>query len=228
MIERLKMWARKFFLQPSAEKPWRRPLLVSIGTALLTTSFLAQIPEPPVVEILSPDPGQALQGSFPVRATVQVPGLVSGILSFRYTGDPTGSWFELARLQGEVEDTELVLWDTTTLTDGNYDLQLIIEREDEEPLVYTILGLRVRNYSLIETNTPAPTTNAAPDEAATPVPTFTPAPTQVRPTPTPLPPNAAEIRETDIGASLLSGILTSLAAFGAVGLLLLLRAVFRR
>ena len=106
------------------------------------------------------------------------------------TDGPTRRKF-LARLQGEVEDTELVLWDTTTLTDGNYDLQLIIEREDEEPLVYNILGLRVRNYSLIETNTPAPTNTAAPDEAATSIPTITPAPTQVRPTPTPLPPVTA-------------------------------------
>jgi hypothetical protein len=213
---------------PIPKIPWNGNLFVSVGIALLGTFFLAQIPEPPVIEIHSPDPGQALQGSFPVRATVQVPGFATGVLSFRYTEDPTGSWFELTRFQEEFEDTELVLWDTTTLTDGNYDLQLIVDREEEEPLILTISGLRVRNYSLIETNTPAPTSTQSPNMEATPNPTGTPQPTSVPATPTDLPPNSAEIRETDIGASLLSGIITSLAAFGAVGLLLLLRALSRR
>ncbi len=228
MIERIKDRIGRAFKRPLPTFLWPGNLFLSIGFAVLLTAWLVQIPEPPVIEVFSPLPGQALQGNFPIRATIRVPGFETGVLSFRYTEDLTGSWFELAQFQDGLEDTELIIWDTTALTDGNYDLQIVITRAEKDPLIVTVAGLRVRNYSLIEPNTPAPTITLAPNITATRQPTATPPPAPVRATPTALPPNPAEIRQGDIGTSLLNGIVTSLVIFGAIGLLLVLRAVTRR
>lgn len=187
MIERIYDRTVKVFKRPYQTFFWPGNLSMSLGIAVLLTTWLFQVPEPPVIELHSPQPGQALQGTIPVRVTIQVPDFETGVLSFRYAEDPTGSWFELVQFQDGLEDTELVNWDTTALTDGNYDLQIVIARAEEDPLVVTVAGLRVRNYSLIEPNTPAPTSTLAPNITASPQPTATPPPAPMRSTPTPLP-----------------------------------------
>ncbi len=186
------------------------------------------IPQPDTVEILAPLPGEAIQGNYPIPVTISVDGFQEAILSFRYTADPTGSWFELAKSPIQLTEEELVTWDTTALTDGDYTLQLVILRGEDEPLVYTLPGIRVRNYSIIETDTPAPTFTPRPDANQTPVATETPAPESAATTPTPLPRNPAEVTPATIGASLLQGVAFTLIAFLVVGALLVIRSMIRR
>ena len=205
---------------------WASILLLS---AFPVFPVLAQvIPEPDTVEILAPLPGQAIQGSFPILVTISVAGFQEAVLSFRYTADLTGSWFELARSPIQLIEEELVIWDTTALTDGDYIMQLVVNREEDEPVVTTISGLRVRNYTIIETDTPAPTITARPDTGSTPAPTVPPGVMPRVNTPTLLPPNPAAVTPSSIGASLLQGVAVSLIAFAAVGVLLLIRSITRR
>ncbi len=219
--------------KPSGSTRWTALSLfwVSLLILLLFPRPPAQaqvIPQPDTVEIHSPLPGQAIQGSFPIRVTISVAGFQDAFLSFRYESDSTGSWFELARSPIQVIDEELVIWDTTALTDGDYAIQLVVTRAGDDPLVSTIAGLRVRNYSIIETSTPAPTFTPRPDDGGYPVPEVSPSPAATAMPPTPLPPNPAEVSPARIGASVVQGIGVSLAAFTLVGLLLLIRSLTRR
>ncbi len=201
--------------------------LLHLSFVLSAWGLLALQTEPPtVVEILSPAPGQALQGVVLVQGTAAGEGFQFATLSFSYSQDPTGSWFEVTRIAVPVRGGNLALWDTTALTDGDYALRLTLFYDSGEPQSQVTTGLRVRNYSAIETDTPAPTFTARPDVTASPTPS--PRPTASRLTPTPLPTNPAQITTDRLAGSLLQGALVALAGFAGLGLLLWVRTGMRR
>ncbi|HJS28585.1 MAG TPA: hypothetical protein VJ768_03120 [Anaerolineales bacterium] len=183
-----------------------------------------QTEEPEVVEITSPVPGQALQGIVPVFGTVRTNrGFISGRLVFSYEADDRGSWFEVGPVPRMVEESELGIWDTTSLTDGNYALRLEVSLASGEVITHTVSGLRVRNYSMIETDTPAPTQTLPPDSGPTREPPSAPTSTRRPSTPTLLPPNPAEITVAQLSGSAGRGVLITLAVFAALGFLVLRR-----
>ncbi len=217
---------------------------------------------PPQAAVLAPGSGQALQGSVPVEIGLAGPGYQSIEISFAYANDPTKTWFPL--YQGNLPQGDLAAdptslqnpiftWDTSTITDGGYTLRVIFTRFDRTTQVIDVTGLRVRNYTPIETDTPAPsptaTRPAAPNRPATLTaeaaasPTPAPAgPEQTAaaavleasatpsPTPTPLPPalpflqpNPLEIAPGEVLRSLTEGALATVGMFAAGGLYALAR-----
>jgi hypothetical protein len=184
-----------------------------VGAPLL--NGLAQQDTSPTV--FSPQPGQALQGSVPINGNTAVEGFQSAELSFSYAGDARDTWFIIQEMDAPVSNGALADWDTTTLTDGEYTLRLVVRTDRGEPLVVTVSGLRVRNYTPVETATPPPRPSpvpgvaAAPTAAPTSTPTSTPAPLQ--PSGAPLPPNPAEISPAQISGSLAKGALAALGVF---------------
>ena len=162
------------------------------------------------VRLDSPRPGDAVQGVVPIIGNTDVRGFVSYEITFALSMDEPQAWFDIIRSNQAVEDDVLGEWDTNTLTDGLYSLRLIVQFEDEDPVTLLVEGLRVRNYTPIETNTPAPTLTPVPGQTSTP--TASPPP----PTPTDLPDNPSELASGEIRNAFLGG------AIGAVGLLGLL------
>ena len=176
---------------------------------------------PDLPQILGPAGGQALQGSVPIEAHIPPDGFAGAELSFAYQSDAPRTWFLIAELDQITADPVLAQWDTTTITDGDYALRLVVTRVDGSQTSETVNGLRVRNYSPVETITPTPVTpTATPEPGDTPVPTETPTPT-VTPiplTPTPLPPNPAQIDQMDILVNMGIGALAVLAFLSVAGL----------
>ncbi len=172
-------------------------------------------------------PNQAVQGTIPIQVKLTIKDAQSAELSFSYTGDRTDTWFLISQIAAPVEG-KLADWDTTTLTDGNYTLRVIVLRQDGSQLVALAANIRVRNYTPIETDTPTPSPSPAPGE--TPAPTVTPttSPTAIPPTPTPLPPNPLQISSGEITASLFKGAVGVLAFFALLGLYGSVRNVWRR
>jgi hypothetical protein len=154
-------------------------------------------------------------------------GFRSAELSFNYDQDPRQTWFLIARFDEPVED-RLADWDTTVLTDGEYALRLQVELEDGKRFEATVPGLRVRNYSPVETDTPAPTPSPPPGETPAPSPSPLPTETARPPTPTPLPPNPASISGQDIQGSLLKGALAAVGGLAMLGLYGSLRSAASR
>ncbi len=184
------------------------------------------------IRIDAPLPGEALQGNVTITGSTQVDGFLAAELTFTYANDTTGTWFLVAEMFAPVENDVLAVWDTFALTDGDYILQLTVYLADGSRQVALVEGLRMRNYSAVETSTPAPTETPTPVPTAdprqftpTPTPTITvtPTPTPLAPTPTPLPSNPAEISPDNIANSLLRGAAGALAGLLILGFYLSLR-----
>jgi len=183
----------------------------------------------PLAEIivLSPVPGQALQGNILITAEINLEEYISAELSFSYADDPRDTWFLIHEIKEPVNEGLSVEWDTTILTDGEYTLSVIVITEQDQ-YSKIVPGIRVRNYSAIETNTPVPTSTPAPADTLMPIATLTSTITPVPLTPTPLPPNPAQLNIRDIGLSIGKGVLFALAALALFGIYVFIRNRRRR
>jgi hypothetical protein len=188
--------------------------------------------EGPNVAIAAPLPGQALQGSVPISGRTQMDGFRRAELSFTYQDDPRQTWFLIKAFDEPVDEGRLTDWDTTTLTDGVYQLRLIIFRDEgRDPVEIIVSGLRVRNYTPIETDTPtpiAPTATTQPGDTPVPTSTATVTLTPIPLTPTLLPTNPAVLTDSEIAASLGQGVLVVGLAFALGAVYLGLRTLIRR
>jgi hypothetical protein len=151
----------------------------------------------PIID--SPRSGAVLQGVVTIRGTSNVSGFQISEISFAYADDMTDTWFLISSSEQAVDLGTLAIWDTTTITDGNYTIRLRIFLADGSTLDATVQNLRVRNYSAIETPTPAllaspPTTIPTATMTSTPL-----------PTPTAFPANPVVVTGPDISNSILYG-----------------------
>lgn len=184
-------------------------------------------PEPLRVAILSPQSGQALQGSVPIIVNSAVNGFQSAELSFSYSQDATQTWFVIAEGKEPMKNGDWLQWDTTTITDGNYTLQLVVYLDDGSQINTTVFDLRVRNYTPIETSTPVPTSTSITGESFQPSEALISTATLIPYTVTPLPPNPAQVSREDIFASLGKGALVTVGFFICFGLYQIFRSLTR-
>lgn len=158
----------------------------------------------PLVAIRVPRPGQVLQGLVPIQGSTDIPGFQSAELLFAYIDDPTDTWFLIQTLEEPVAHGLLAEWDTSLITDGDYQLRLIVILENGTRVMAQVKPLRVRNYTPIETDTPAPT------ESDYPLTAFTASPTMGYPTLTPLPTNPAILTMDEMRISVTTGAAVAL------------------
>ena len=198
-------------------------LLALIPQAVKPRVFQVQTKQP---AIISPQPGQVLQGSIPVVVDTSVEGFQSAEIYFGYSNDPTQTWFLIQTSETPLANAVLAQWDTTTITDGNYSLRLVVYRQNDKALETLLTGLRVRNYSPVETDTPAPATSTPspePGQEVKPTPTLTP----VAPTATLLPTNPAELTSANIMDSMGRGALVVFGFFVLLGAYIWIRTARR-
>jgi hypothetical protein len=162
------------------------------------------------VVLTAPLPGTAVQGDIMISGNTAIEGFSASELSFGYAGDPTETWFLIQYSTLSVADGLLGHWDTTTITDGDYTLRLVLYMSDGSQITLIVPGLRVRNYTAVETDTPTPLPPSPTSGPGTPLPPSTP---------TPLPTNPAIISQVDVLITAGKG-----AAIG-IGLLALLGAI---
>ena len=201
-------------------------LLIALpGHALAEVSPRQEVQLDQVV-ITAPLPGAAVQGDLIINGNTAIEGFVSSEISFGYAGDPTETWFLIQTSTLPVSNGLLAHWDTSTITDGDYTLRLVLTLSDGAQVTLIVSGLRVRNYTPIETDTPTPLPPSATPGRGTPLPpsatpssTLIPSATAVPPTVTPLPTNPAIISEKDVLNTALEG-----AGIG-IGVLLVLGAI---
>ncbi len=184
---------------------------------LLATTVLEQNVQFGDPVIVAPRPGDVLQGVVTIAGSSDVTGFVSAEVSFTYADDPTGTWFLIALNSQPVFNDKLAAWDTTVITDGDYVLRLRVYLTDGSSREALVSGLRVRNYTPVETPTPMALAPEAP-----PLSTITPTATPF-PTPTALPRNPAALAPTDVSASILYGGMAAILTFVIVGIYLWLR-----
>jgi hypothetical protein len=169
------------------------------------------------VMILSPSSGQALQGTILILGEINIEEPLSAELSFTYSDDQRETWFIIHKFEDSLHGEINFEWDTTTITDGQYTLRLLV-RTAQDQIIALVPSLRVRNYSAIETNTPVPTFTPAPADTQAPTTTVTMTLTPVPFTPTPLPPNPAQIETRDIWMSIGKGGIVVISIFALLGI----------
>lgn len=177
----------------------------------------------PQAAILSPVAGQALQGSVLVTVFSAVGGFQAAELSFAFHDQTQKTWFLIAESSTPISGTLLATWDTTTITDGVYDLRLVVALLDGSQTTAVVEAVRVRNYTPVETDTPTPEPTLRPGETRAPTPAPSATITPIQPTFTPLPPNPAQLSPDEWTDSLRKGGLATGSAFALAGLYVLAR-----
>lgn len=192
----------------------------------------------PQIAITSPLPGATLQGQVTINGTIDVSNFTSAELAFAYASDSTGTWFLLQTFSQPVVDSTLTVWDTTSLTDGDYSLRLRVYLQDGTLQDVTVTDLHLRNtatqapptptLTLTATSTPVselPTLESTmPPEPTLPAPTALPAVvSSSNPTPTPLPANPAALTSALIFSNFGRGVLLVLILFAVFGMFFRLR-----
>lgn len=171
--------------------------------------------------ILSPRAGQALQGTVSIVVDTAVEGFEAAELAFAYANNPTGTWFSIFQGNQPIAGETMAQWDTSQISDGRYTLRLTVKLSGGTQQSFEVAGLRVRNYTAIESDTPTPATpSATPPPQDTAAPSATPIPTGTSqpPTPTPLPGNPAVLGKGEVLTSIAKGGLVVLGVFALAGL----------
>ena len=199
--------------------------LMKIRSFLLLVLFLVAAQDAPPVAITSPVPDALLRGQVTVTGNVDLPSFAAAQLDFAYASDPTSTWFTIQAFSQPMMDSTLAVWDTTSITDGDYILRLRVNFEDGTFQEVTV-PIKIGN-DVLPSPTPEPTSTPEPETvliptafllAASPTPTDLP-----RPTPSPLPANPASLGQTQIYASLGRGALVILGLFALAGLIVRVR-----
>jgi hypothetical protein len=190
------------------------------GTPIALALPSSDIPQPTISD---PQPGQAIQGKVDIIGSTNIDGLQFSEIEFAYVNNPTNTWFLIQRIEEPVNEGILSQWDTTTISDGTYDLRVTVYLEDGSQSVTTISGVRVRNYTPIETNTPTATSTPQPGDTPDPTDTPTPTNTPIPPTNTPLPENPAQLSKLELTYSLTIGALFTFGGFLVIGFYVLIK-----
>ena len=197
-------------------------LLAFLGLLFPSSHLPASYVARPLVD--SPKPGQALQGVVTITGNTNISNFQSAQVSFRYDRNDNSSWFLLQQSTQPVDNGSLATWDTTTIADDTYRLQVVVTLQDGTTLETEVPGLRVRNYTPVETNTPAP--NSSVTQTAPLVGILT---TQTAfPTPTDFPANPARVSPAALASSALQGGVVTAIIFMLIGGYLLLRSILHR
>ena len=193
--------------------------------AFLLGILLLAAQDAPPVAITSPAPAELLRGSVTVTGRIDVPAFLSAQLEFAYAADPTNTWFVIQAFPQPVADSTLAVWETTSITDGDYVLRLRVNFEDGS-LQEVVVPVKIGN-DLLPTPIPEPTVTPEPETAMIPTPFLlaaSPTPTDLpRLTPTALPTNPVSIVQNQIYLSLGRGALVILGLFALAGLILRVR-----
>jgi hypothetical protein len=180
----------------------------------------------PSIAITFPVSGDVLRGEVTITGTTDDPNFFSAQLDFSYASNPTDTWFALQTFSQPVTDSALAVWNTASISDGDYILRLRVNFLDNTSQEITI-PVSIQNDVPVSTATVAPTSTPNTVEVQIPTPFLlaaSPTPTSPpRPTPTALPTNPASLAQTAIYASLGRGALVIIILFILSGLIIRLR-----
>ncbi len=139
----------------------------TVAMLKLFFAFLLFLIQDAPAGISSPQTGDVIRGQAQIAGNMTVPNFASAELSFSYTAsDSADNWFGIQTFPQPVAGPALAVWDTTSLTDGDYNLRLRVTLQDGTFQDVVISDLKIRNdtpdpIEVIPTETALPQFNAA-------------------------------------------------------------------
>lgn len=103
------------------------------------------------LSILSPGSGEVVRGVVQVTGSTGTNSFASYNLAYAYESSDTTNWFPIAAASQPVNSGILGSWDTSTITDGNYSLRLVVILQDGSQNETLTKNVQVRNYTSPET-----------------------------------------------------------------------------
>lgn len=171
----------------------------------------------PTVEITTPQQGQAVKGIVSITGTISADGFSSGEVSYAYDGDESNSWFLIATLTKPVANDVIASWDTTTISDGDYQIKVTAKYSTGDTKAVVIHQILVRNYTSVQA-TPLSTQTIVQNIVDTPAQTLV-----AQPQVTPFPTNAASLEVTEVKFSIQQGAIIGVIVLGVLGIYVLIR-----
>jgi hypothetical protein len=132
----------------------KRFILVILSFFVLVTSGFT-LPENIVISY--PQNGQSVQGVVEITGSVVSDLFLSGEIYYAYNNTENTTWFLITQLDQPIENGVLARWDTTTITDGEYQIKMKLIKTDNTIDELIIQPVYVRNYSIEPTVIPAST-----------------------------------------------------------------------
>ena len=110
-------------------------LITLILTGVWTFNSSAQSNDEPETILSAPLPGQAVQGLIQITGELELENYSSYELSFSFSGHDT--WFPITTDNTISENNLLGEWDTSAITDGNYDLKISVYFNEQGKILET-------------------------------------------------------------------------------------------
>jgi hypothetical protein len=171
------------------------------------------------VEITSPKEGQVVQGNIEIIGTATGDGFKSAEIAYAYAESDNPTWFVIGTISQPVNVSMLAVWDTTTISDGDYQVRLTVHYKDGTVVESVIKRVLVRNYTPVEI-TPSQSTV---EVLATATPTNAPVITGA----TAYPVNEASLSMGNVGKSFEDGLIIGIVCVVGLGLYAAFRGILR-
>ena len=160
----------------------------------------------PGLYITYPEAGSTINGIVEIRGSIPETDFESATISYAYDGSEVENWFQIAKIDAPMQDVVLAKWDTTTITDGTYQLKLSVTTTSGSVNEVIIGQISVKNYTH-----PAATTLPNVDSERTRIPLPSPETVELK-QPTPLPVNPAAADSEQLKTSMVFGIVIAVMA----------------
>jgi len=162
----------------------------------------------PGLYITSPESGALIEGIVEIRGSIPEEDFSSAEVLYSYSQEGVENWFLIERIDSVVQDDVLATWDTTTITDGVYQLKLMVITLDGNENEVVVSDIHVSNYTRGDEQ---PTSAAMGSSGINPGAAVG---LMVTPGPTGLPVNPASIIRDEVRLTVISGILIASVLLG--------------
>ena len=172
------------------------------------------------VEITSPREGQVVQGNIEIKGTAAGDGFDSAELAYAYAELDNPTWFVIGSISQPVNVSLLAVWDTTTISDGDYQLRLTVHYKDGSVVESVVRRVLVRNYTPVEITPTQPVVEIVSTVKPTDVPMIARA--------TAYPVNAASLSTTSVEKSFKEGLILGIVCIVGLGVYAAFCGILRR
>ncbi len=155
------------------------------------------------IRVTYPGVGDSVQGIVEITGTLSTSSFNYAEVFFAYAAVDNLNWFLIGRIDQPVSSGVIARWDTTTITDGVYQIKLRVHYRDESVEEININPVIVRNYSILSTNTPI-----AENDSSISIATLV-SPTTEIVFATPLPDNPASTSSASLQRSVIVGLIVA-------------------
>lgn len=180
--------------------------------------FEGEIMDSPRVDY--PRSGETIQGQVVISGRTEVEGFLYSEVFFGYAEVGDNEWFFISRQEQPIRNGVISSWDTFTISDGVYNLRILIHLQDGKVIEMIVNNLEVNNYSNVNSDRLAEST-FAPGNTSQSTTTLT------RKTATPSPANPAEIDQKKYMQVVFQGLLITFVSFIVFGIYIGIRKLSR-